>query len=285
MRLLLRFLCSVLPLLLASAANAQPSPLLEGEPPAWASLARPLRLDVRPEGAQGLLAPVWTRDGLLAAPPVGLRGLARVAQSGIPVWDPDSKAWYATAEGCLVRVEADGSLSVLFDGVQGVDVDVRANKGLAVSREPDGTIVLWRLNGEKKVLLSGMQYFRPRFSPDGSRLLVSESRAEGGHTWLVALDGKATDLGQSIDATWHPDGGSVVFVRVVHDGHSILSSSLHQRDLATGRERTLSRALPTAALAPVVSPDGRFVALRAAQDDAVLVAPLPRNGEARGEGR
>lgn len=285
MRLLPRLLC-VLPLLCSVApALADPSPLLKGDPPGWASLSRPLRIDVRPEGAQGLLRPVWTKEGLLAAPPQGLRGLAKAAQSGTPAWDPGSQAWYASAEGCVVRVEESGALSVVFDGVQGVDVDVRANQGLAVSREPDDAIVLWRVNGPKKVLLSGMQYFRPRFSPDGTRILVSESRAQGGHTWLLDLDGKAVDLGQSIDAAWLPDGKGVVFVRVVHDGHSILGSSLHLLDLATRRERTLSSAMPIAGLAPAVSPDGRFVALRAAQDDAVLVAPLPLDREARGEGR
>lgn len=275
MRLSPCLLC--VPLLAASfSAAAQPMPVLKGAPPAWASLAHPMRLDVRAEGSP--LKPLWTKDGLFATPPAGLRGLAKAAHSGIPAWDPSSQAWYAMAEGALVRVEDGGALTVVVDGVQGVDVDFRASKGLAVSREPDDTIVLWKVGGGRKVLLSGPQYFRPRFSPDGSRVLVAESRAGGGHTWLVDLEGAATDLGQGYFATWHPDGKSLVFVRVATDGHVIESSTVHQLDLATRRERLLASTRAPALLEPAVSPDGRFVAFSAAREDAVLVAPLSGEG-------
>ncbi|HEY3452882.1 MAG TPA: hypothetical protein VGK67_41455 [Myxococcales bacterium] len=270
-------------LLAASSALAQPAPILKADPPAWATLAHPLRLDVPSQSeASAPIKPVWTKEGLLAGPPMGLRGLAKTAHSGIPTWDPASQAWYASAEGSLVRVETDGSLTVVVDGVQGVDVDFRASKGVAVSREPDDTIVLWRVGGAKRVLLSGPQFFRPRFSPDGAKILVAESRAEGGHSWLVDLDGKATDLGQSYFATWHPDGKSVVFVRVVHDGYVIQASAVYSLDLAARREKLLARTQAPALVEPAVSPDGRFVAFRAAQEDAVLVAPLAAQA---GEGR
>jgi len=281
MRLFPRLLCAFL-VLPCAPALAQPEPILTAEPPAWASLEHPLRLDVRrsPEGPP--VQPTWTSDGrLLAAPPMGLWGLSRTAQSGVPVWDPGSKAWYASAEGCLVRVEPEGSLTVLLEGVQGTDLDVRANEGLAVSREPDDRIVLWRVGGGPKVLLSGPQYFAPRFSPDGKKILVSESRGKGGHMLLLDLEGREEDLGPGAFATWSPDGRSLVFVDVMHDGHSILWTTVHRLDLDSRREELLVRTEDPALIGPAISPDGRLVAFRAAQEDAVFVAWLPKAGEGR----
>lgn len=260
-------------LLAAQAARAAPPRIAAArvEPPAWASIEHPYRLAATFERAP---RPAWTRAGLVADVPEAPFGLAGSAKPGMPAYDASADAWFATSEGCLVRLEPDGSLPVVVDGPQGIDLDVRAAKGVAVTREPDDTIVLWRFGGGRTVLLSGPQYFRPRFSPDGTRVLVAESRASGGHSWVVDLDGKAVDLGQSIGATWHPDGKRVVFVRTVHDGYVVLSSTVHVLELATRRERLLGRTQAPPLLEPAVSPDGRLVAFRSATDDAVLVAPL-----------
>jgi hypothetical protein len=265
--------------LLASAlalAQGELQPVFRGEPPGWATLLHPYRVAAQ---LAPRVAPVWTREGLLAAPPTGLRGLVKTAYSGIPAYDPAADAWFATAEGCLVRVEPDGRLPVLVSGVQGVDLDVRAAQGLAVTREPDDKIVLWRFDGRRMVLLEGAQYFRPRFSPDGTRVLVAESRAEGGHFWLVTLDGKATDLGQGYGATWHPDGRRVVFTRVSHDGHVVRASSVLVLELATRRESLLAaRTEAPALLDPAISLDGKAIAFAGATGDQIAIAPLREGG-------
>ncbi len=264
--------CCLVALLFASApAFAQPvSPAFKGDLPGWASLATPMKIDAR-----GLTrpTPLWCREGLLTELPA-FPVFEKVEQHGMPVFDPETSAWFVPAEGTLARVDGD-RLTVVLEGLQGVDVDVRAARGLAVSREPDDTIVLWQLaTGERRVLLTGWQYFRPRFSPDGQSVLVAESRATGGHFWLVTLDGRATDLGQGIGPAWHPDGRRLVFVRTTHDGHTVHASTVHVMDVATRRERLLARTSAPPLLAPAVSLDGRHVAFGAAGGDLVLVAPF-----------
>jgi len=223
--------------------------------------------------------PVWTPLGLYANAPTGILGLSGAEHSGPAVYDRSVGAFFAMANGQLVRLDDGDRLFVVAEDVQGTDVDVYALAGLAVSREPDDTIVLHRFGpaGEGKVvLLRGQGFFGPRFSPDGKQVLVAESRAEGGHMWVVAVeDGRARDLGQGYGATWHPDGRTVVFSRIVHDSLRIWSADLYALDVATGAERILAITADRAEIEPAVSPDGRFVAFVDALTGDLLVAMFP----------
>lgn len=218
--------------------------------------------------------PVWTQSGVQAAPPE----LPRSEGYGIPVYDRESSAWYATVQGCLVRLEANGSRTVVLDDMQARDVDVRAKRGLAVSREPNDTIVLHQWKGrehQRKVLLSGPQFFKPRFSPDGSKVLLSESRAEGGHIWLVTHDGAAVDLGQGNDPSWHPDGEQVVFTRIAHDGLYIRASEVFLLGSNTRKELRLAHTEAPAAVEPTISPDGKWIAYMDDKRKDTFIVELP----------
>lgn len=229
-------------------------------------------------GARKLGAPLWTHGKLWTAPPRTLGGLATVEKPGRPSYDAATRAWYASANGCLVRVAAGKRLPVLTCGVQGVDVDVRAARGVAVSREPDHRIVL-HLFGAKgrgqRTLLRGARFFDPRLSADGSRVLVSESRPGGGHVWLVRLDGVATDLGPGHGPTWHPDGRRVIFSMVRHDGSRLLGGDLWQVDTVTRKRARLTRTARFAEVDPAVSPNGRWVAYLDGRSGDLLLARLP----------
>ena len=243
---------------------------------ARATLTRPLTLA---PGREKHPAPRWTHAALWPAPPAGLYGLAAVEHPGVPSYDPGARAWYASANGCLVRLNPSGSLPVLGCGVQGVDVDVRGRQRVALSREPDHRLVLHRPGrAEPRTLLRGSRFFGPRLSPDGKRALVSESRPRGGRVWLVALDsGRRRDLGRGVDPTWRPDGRSLILSLVRHNGQRVTGADLWQVDALTGARRPLHR--PTrgvAEVAPAVSPDGRWLAFVDAHTGALLVAPMPR---------
>lgn len=227
--------------------------------------------------------PFFAGNQLISAPSRTLYGLAKVEKAGEATWDPSSSAWYASANGKLVRVEPDGTLPVILDNVQGTDVDVRAGIGLAVSREPRVGIVLHVLGNAleettsphrpsppfgpagmmpdvmstHQLLLSGDNFFNPRFSPDGTRILVSESRASGGHIWVVTPDGMARDLGQGYAPAWHPDGEHVVFCRVSHDGLQVTDADLFMVNTVTMVETRLTATVGTAETEPAVSPDGQ----------------------------
>ena len=225
--------------------------------------------------------PVWTRHGLWASPPAAAPA---TPPDDVPVsaavWDPSSEGWFATTAGALVRLGEDGSRRVIVDDVQGRDFDVRARARVAVSREPDDRIVLHRFSdggaATHTALLEGPAFFQPRFSPDGDAVLVAESRAGGGHVWLVRLaDGVARDLGQGYGAAWHPDGRRVLFARVENDGLRVTAADLWQWDLSTGAAERLTDTLDRAETEPAVSPDGRFVAWTDGRTGALWTAALP----------
>jgi hypothetical protein len=265
-------------------ATADEGPIARPEAAARAGalpdIASPIRLRA---GCGRLGRSLWTAQGLWQRAPGTLPALAGTARSGAPSWDPQSRAFFASAEGTVVELAAGGALRVLLDGVQGLDLDVRARRGLAVSREPDHRIVLHRTAAAarrdraaaQQTLLSGERFFAPRFSPDGSRLLVAESRAEGGRIWLLELDGRATELGQGYDASWHPDGKEVVFARIEHDGSRLTAGDLFAIEVATRRVRCLARTPGLIEVEPVVSPDGRWLAFQDARGGDLYLARYP----------
>jgi len=205
-----------------------------------------------------------------------------VERRGLPVYDGSSQAWYASANGALVQLRPDGRLPVVVGAaaLQGRDIDVRTRAGVLVSREPDHTIVLLRwADGEvrqRRVLISGARFFHPRLSPDGSQVLVAESRATGGHLWLLTLDGRATDLGPGYDGTWHPDGKRILLSRVSHDGHRVTAADLWEMELASGRRAQLTRTADLAEVEPALSPDGRYLAFVDATSGDLYLARFGR---------
>ncbi len=254
-----------------SAAHAREVPLSTmdlGE----ATLASP-RVVV--EGGAGSFDPAWAGDRLLTDPVSDL-ALGRFERHGRPVWDPSSGAWYVWANGAIVRL--DGSRAVVVvDGVQGRDLDVRAARGVAVSREPDHAIVVWSLDGrsEPRRLACGANYFHPRLSPDGTSVLVQEARSGGGRLLLVSMDGRARDLGPGSDGAFTPDGRGVVFTVVSGDGHRVAGADLVHLDLASGRRTRLTWTSHAAEVEPAISPDGRFLAFVDALAGTVCVARMP----------
>ncbi|HEY3450379.1 MAG TPA: hypothetical protein VGK67_28755 [Myxococcales bacterium] len=251
-----------------------------------ASLDEPLSLG-RSESARP--QPVWTAEGLWQTRPAGLRGLSKLAAEATPandpVWDPSSQAWFAFAYGALVRVEADGRLPVVLANLPGHDFDVRAGHGLVVCRDSaKDRIVLLKTGsaGQERVLLEGGGFYNPRFSPDGSQVLVSQLKNGGGHLWLVSTaSGQARDLGEGYEPVWKPDGKQALLLRVTDDGERLTSSSLFLLDPATGAVRLLAAPRRHIVTRPALSPDGAWLAFVDSESQQVMVARLPEAGGAR----
>jgi len=232
--------------------------------------------------------PFFAGAELISRPSRSLHGLARVERAGEAAWDRSSNGWYASANGMLVKVMPDGALPVVLDNVQGTDIDVRAAHQVAVCREPDTGIVLHRWSDEgsreSSVLLAGGAFFHPQFCADGSQVLVSESRAEGGHIWLLSPAAGATqlaakaekrDLGQGYGPTWHPDCRHVVFSRIVHDNLRVVAADLWMLDTLSGDERRLTDSAGIAEVEPAISPDGGSLVFVDALTGRIVETPFP----------
>lgn len=280
MRFLVKLAVVGLALPLATVALAAPQ--ATSGPLTWRASAQrpsptfqtPERLAISPDRGR---SPLWTPEGLYPRAPQRWRGLAKAEGAGAATYDPSTLAWYAAAVGTLVRVDADGRLPVVVQGVQGTDVDVRAAHGLAVSREPDDRIVLHRFgHGDTThtTLLQG-EAFLPRFSPDASRVVVSETRR--GEGWLRVIDLTARTVAQTRGhgAVWHPDGRRIVFQRSSDDGERIVASDLWQLDVATRAEQRVTATPAIAEIEATLSPDGHWIAYTDALTGDLCVAAFP----------
>ena len=194
-------------------------------------------------------------------------------------WDPSVGGWFQALNGMLVQVHPDGRAVPVLEDVQGVDVDLRAAQGVAVSREPDHRIVLHRWGGDgssRRVLAEGPGFFAPRLSPDGRQVLFSESRPGGGHVWVAPVDdGEARDLGQGYGPAWTPDSRHILVARLRHDGERILASGLWTLDVASGAASLLLDDPAVIELEPAVSPDGRRLAYVDGAAGEVVVREMP----------
>jgi hypothetical protein len=273
----------------AGALLAEPGPACEQPVEGWRARAEAQMQDADWGRAPLVLAPATAaaRDPFFAGEAIcvarsqAARGLARVEKPGLATWDPSSRAFYATANGALVRLEADGALPFVADDFQGLDMDLRLGAGLAVSREPGDRIVAHDLRATppvQRVLLEGARYFNPRLSPDATRLLVIESRFEGGRFHALDLASGATLLvAEGYAPSWHPDGQRVVFARIEHDGLRITGGDLWEVEVASGRERRLTDTPARAEVEPILSEDRDLIVYVDALTDRLEAVPYPTN--------
>lgn len=269
--------------LAASPAQGSEAPILQ---PAvdWLTLRGgivPLPAVDRPHRMRGgqMPDPVFADTGLWRRPPAppadaGLR-------LGNAIWDRSSSAWFLPVAGMVVRLTAERETRRLFDGVHSLDVDLRTAAGLLVARTADDRIVLRRLGdkqGSDRTLLSGPGFFEPRFSPDGRRVLVSQSDAAGGRMWVVDLQGGKRNVGQGVGPVWLPDNSGLLFARVEGRSQRVRAAELWRISLADGRERQLTATRDIAEIEPAVSADGHWLAYADARTGDLCVARWPRQG-------
>jgi Tol biopolymer transport system component len=180
---------------------------------------------------------------------------------------------------------------------------VYATRSVALSLGHTAFLVVTDLEtGERgepiRSLVVGRKAVRPRWSPDGAAILVDGStEAHGRGLYLVdptsrratpvTLDppGAPSEVGQG---EWMPDGRSIVYARVRHEGPEAGTWLIHRPLTADGHadhggdagdaERPLRR-LPSHT-AWTLSPDGRTVAyLRSTDGDQVALMAAPLEGD------
>jgi dipeptidyl aminopeptidase/acylaminoacyl peptidase len=186
--------------------------------------------------------------------------------SGSTTYSPDGRRLAELDGRDYVRIVAPDSGSVRLLALpgnrvpRGVDwsaddrLVVLARRKVFVLR-PDGT-VLREIERPEDVRF-------PEWSPDATRLLVTQVRAEPALR-LISLDSGASHRllrthAPSAWGSWSPDGRSVAFAKFV-DG----TWDLFVVDVASGRERRLTSGRGSET-SPAWSPDGRWLAYVAQQ--------------------
>ncbi|MBL7134519.1 MAG: PD40 domain-containing protein [Phycisphaerae bacterium] len=114
----------------------------------------------------------------------------------------------------------------------------------------------------------------PVFSPDGRGILFTSTRGGKAGVWRMGADGsKPKRICDGDQAEWSPDGKKIVFRR---------AERIVVRELATGKDRTVSpKGLPRCG-GPAWGPDGKSIAM-AARDkggNAIYIVPA-EGGKAR----
>ena len=217
----------------AVAVPVPPAPTVVERPPVPARAAAP--------PARGGISLARLAAGLVLAAALGAFAMAR--------WRPVSDA---PTLGATRKITLDAGLEV--DPVLAPD-----GRTLAYAAGPEGAMRIYvrRLDGGRAVRVSAEvpgDHRRPRWSPDGSRLLFQA----GGGIWMVpALGGVArpvvaalpTAAVRSLYPEWSPDGQRLAWVR---------RDSILVRSVAGGTVRLVGTLAEAHSLA--WSPDGKWIA-------------------------
>ena len=97
----------------------------------------------------------------------------------------------------------------------------------------------------------------PRVGPTGKDISFSIRRSEG-RAQLCIIEKNGTNLrmfGQGIQASWHPGGETIVFIRQVGEYKQIF-----QMDASSGANLIELSSMASNNYSPVFSPDGRYIA-------------------------
>jgi len=143
---------------------------------------------------------------------------------------------------------------------------------------PDDQVAVLQLDSGKSSRLTAGQdaYFKPVWSPDSSRLVVSTITAR-----LKCIDLQAKhvhDLGDGTDPSWAPDGQTIFYSQTERiDGVTVIDSDIyHIRCDGSEKQRLTSEAGEHEAAASL-SPNGREMAFVSLVTGELYRAPVGRN--------
>lgn len=160
------------------------------------------------------------------------------------------------------------------------EVSLETDEGtwMSVDVSPDGSTLVFDLlgdiysmpisGGEATPLRIGIPYeVQPRFSPDGSKISFTSDAGGGDNIWIMNLDG--SDARQMTDenfrllnnATWMPDGNSIIARKHFTSGRSLGAGEMWQYHIAgtAGVQLTERKNDQQDVNEPSVSPDGRYL--------------------------
>ena len=191
--------------------------------------------------------------------------------------DPASHVFVVESDGTLVQVTGRSGLSI------GASRPNWSPDRSQIAFGPPkigfagvtGQVSVVNADGSGETVLSEGE--NPRWSPDGTRLLVSEVddvTSEPRSIWIVdAANGELTDLGQGFNPQWLPDGERISFRRMIETDDGSFADAVYLMDLATGVTEELGTESETDVF---WSPDGSSVLI--AHDGSLTLAEPDGSG-------
>lgn len=166
-----------------------------------------------------------------------------------------------------------GSLLVLNFGA--MSAEPRTGQ-IVFSSNRSGAWRIWTVKADSSDLKqltkqdSDDQDVDPVFSPDGKAILFTSTRGGKAGIWRMAADGsKPERLCEGDQAEWSPDSAKIVLRR---------NERILTRELAGGKEKTLTPADWPHCSAPAWSPDGKTIAFAARWDAGNGLYLVPVDG-------
>ena len=181
-----------------------------------------------------------------------------------PVEDAAQTAVQPVAETAAPEVTLDGTID-----------PGRLRGTIALVRERNDTLDIWSMQPTGKNLkpLTQDAYpdADPRFSPAARQIMYTTLRDGFPEVWLMNRDGSdPRRLVEGMQASWSPDGQSIVFIR---DDQAFV------RELATGDERRITPEKWQRCGTPTWSPDGKQIAVASRHLENIGIFLFTTSGE------
>ncbi len=195
--------------------------------------------------------------------------VARSPADGSLILDLQGTLWSLASDGGRAEPLTDGLgddrlPDIARDGTRIVFQSFRAGSWDIWSMAPDGSELTQLTSSE-------FDDREPVLSPDGARLAFSSDRSGNYDVWLLDIASRGVEQLTRHEANdympaWSPDGRSIVFVSERGAGEA---SELYRIDLGEGREESRVASVNGALASPSFSPDGRRIAVRLLERDAM----------------
>lgn len=120
-----------------------------------------------------------------------------------------------------------------------------------------GALEIWRMHAsgrdQKQLTKAGTPHADPKWSPDGRQILYTALKGGFPEVWVMGRDGSGQKkIAAGLQASWAPDGKSIVFIR---------DNQAYVRNLDSGKEERVTPEKWERCGVPAWSPDGKTIAV------------------------
>jgi len=120
-----------------------------------------------------------------------------------------------------------------------------------------GALEIWRMHAsgkdQKQLTKEGTPHADPKFSPDGKSILYTALKGGFPEVWVMKRDGSdPKKISAGLQASWSPDGKSIVLIR---------DNQTYVRNLESGKEQKVTPDPWERCGVPAWSPDGKTIAV------------------------